>query len=1146
MSTSEYASVVGRGRRPHGGSVPAPAAVVGSRRRVPPVLAWRVLLALALLAAALAALLPATRSSVPAPARTHRSGGEALLSLPLDARAPVSAAIGADSPAYRVRQAADGLQAQNPAQGMRASFERSGVAVSSGGTRLALRLLGVGYGSALGMLAPVAPRADSDRVTYAHPGLSEWYANGPLGLEQGFTVARAPAGRAAGPLTLAIALSGNARAALEEGAQSVTFSRAGKPVLRYSGLSASDARGRALHAWLALEGGRLLLRVDAAGARYPLRIDPFVQQGEKLTGKEETGEGELGASVALSANGETALIGGPADNKDHGAAWVFTRSGSTWTQQGEKLTGEGETGEGEFGAHVALSANGNLALIGAPDDNGEVGAAWTFKRLGGNWSQVQKLGGEEEVGKGSFGSAVALSEDGETALVGGPGDEGADGAAWVFVRIDETFLQRTPKLTGGGEEAGPGVFGWSVALAGDGETALVGAPNDSPGDKARAGGVWVFTREGESWSQQGKALTGGDGSYGYFGTGVALSADGNTALIGASGGGLNKEPAFVFTRSGTKWKEQAKLNGSGDTDESNFGDSVALSAEGDTALVGGFQQEDYVGAVWMFTRSGATWSQEDGAITGAGGSGQSNFGDSMALSSNGKIALVGGAGDNSHVGAAWVFTLAPIIETGSATEVTTTSGRLNATVNPNGEAVTACSLEYGTTASYGKTASCSPSPGSGESPVAVSAALTGLSTDTTYHFRVSATNGQGTSTGADRTFTTLTTSVSGETKEEKKPAEARDGELSAKASEGTGRVTVGPYGEDIGGAPLPKSAGKYFDVYRAAASTFKTIEIKDCELGGGRTIWWETSAGTWEPISEPPAVYSEGKPPCVTVTITESTRPSVAELTGTRFGTRFGELPGALEYGKCAATKDGYYAEGKCAQPDVKKGVPKGKYEWYASPVACYPKKHGYYEDGKCEREDAPKGKPKGKFEVGGSAQFSATGGVTKLEIESVGTLECATSASMGEVSGAKAGTETITFRGCELGKTACFSQDEAASTIETFPLEALIEDEGEAVDSEVFPARSDPKEPVLGYPIMAFTCGTESYTLQGGFRGPTTGPVNAMSATSETTFGAHVGEQELQATVNGKAHKTTITATFKVTRAQEIEIDTSPRGTGG
>ena len=97
---------------------------------------------------------------------------------------------------------------------------------------------------------------------------------------------------------------------------------------------------------MSCRAGRILLRVDATGARYPLRIDPFVQQGEKLTGSGARGEeGGFGYSVALSSEaGEYALIGGPSDNGRAGAAWVFLRSGTTWTQQGSKLDGKEEAG----------------------------------------------------------------------------------------------------------------------------------------------------------------------------------------------------------------------------------------------------------------------------------------------------------------------------------------------------------------------------------------------------------------------------------------------------------------------------------------------------------------------------------------------------------------------------------------------------------------------------------------------------------------------------------------------------------------------------------------------------------------------------------------------------------------------------------
>ena len=197
-----------------------------------------------------------------------------LTSLPLVAQARISGALGADERAYRVSRSGDGYWAFSPAQRLRARFDRAGALIASGRARLSLGLSAVGYGASLEPLGRVQPFARANRVVYARPGLSEWYANGPAGLEQGFTIARAPTGRVDGPLTLALALSGDVRPALSGGGRSLTFSAPGGSSLRYGGLAASDARGRSLHSWLELRGGRVLLRVDAGGASYPLRIDP--------------------------------------------------------------------------------------------------------------------------------------------------------------------------------------------------------------------------------------------------------------------------------------------------------------------------------------------------------------------------------------------------------------------------------------------------------------------------------------------------------------------------------------------------------------------------------------------------------------------------------------------------------------------------------------------------------------------------------------------------------------------------------------------------------------------------------------------------------------------------------------------------------
>jgi hypothetical protein len=612
-----------------------------------------------LLAIALVQILPGGhRSPAPATAAARPAGfsHEGLLSLPLPARGPVSATLGAYAPVYRASAVSGGFAAMNPAQRLSARFDRNGISLNSGSTRVAFSLQAVGYGSRLRATGAVAPAAKANRVLYAHGGLSEWYVNGPLGVEQGFTVEHAPSGLATGPLTLAMTLAGNAHASLASGGQSVALSHTGGPELRYSGLSAADASGRPLHAWLELQGARLLLRVDARGARYPLRIDPFIHQGEKLNGSGLSGPyGYIGQSVALSANGDTALVGASADGsytEYHGAAFVFTRSGSTWTQQGPKLTGGGEVGSAWFGESVALSADGNTALIGGPTDNGQVGAAWVFTRTGSTWTQQgEKLTAVGEQGEAFFGKNVALSGDGNTALIGGYNDNEHRGAAWVFTRTGSTWAQQGEKLTGSGNL---GFFGWGVALSGDGDTALIGEWGIGGG----IGAAWVFTRSGSTWTKQGGELNGGEGSgYSWFGYSVALSNNGDTALVGAPHADGYAGAGYVFTRSGATWTQQGQpLAGGGEVGEGELGYSAALSSDGDTALLGGRVDNDFHGAAWAFQRSGSTWAQEGEKLTGSEETAnREEFGWSVALSGDGNTALVGSPCDKACVGSASAF-----------------------------------------------------------------------------------------------------------------------------------------------------------------------------------------------------------------------------------------------------------------------------------------------------------------------------------------------------------------------------------------------------------------------------------------------------------------------------------------------------------
>jgi hypothetical protein len=238
---------------------------------------------------------------------------------------------------------------------------------------MGLVLRGVGYGSALTAVGRVAPVAHGNRVVYSHPGVSEWYINGPRGLEQGFTVTRSPERSERGPLTLSMGLSGNLHASLIAAAHGLALSRADKLMLRYSGLAATDARGHKLRAWLQLDGRELDLRVDTRGAAYPLRIDPLIQQGEAQT---------------LVSGEETALCVNP-EGFEPGTSGSIDYAGLDTEHSGPFPDG-GPACAQAFPAHaVARTGPGHPGQEGGPGD-----PAWPYtgKIAGASWVSINAAG----------------------------------------------------------------------------------------------------------------------------------------------------------------------------------------------------------------------------------------------------------------------------------------------------------------------------------------------------------------------------------------------------------------------------------------------------------------------------------------------------------------------------------------------------------------------------------------------------------------------------------------------------------------------------------------------------------------------------------------------------------------------------------
>jgi len=401
-----------------------------------------------------------------------------------------------------------------------------------------------------------------------------------------------------------------------------------------------------------------VVAVVATSCAEPRAVDPVRHTGasldwvqhQKLVAPDGAPGDFFGFASSLSGN--TVLIGAEFGE----SAYAFVRSGATWSQQAKLTASDGAPGH-TFGSYVSL--DGDTALVGAVSDSAKgtaSGSVYAFVRSGTSWSEQAKLTASDGATYDYFG---VVSLDGDQALIGASGDDDNgswSGSAYVFVRAGTKWFEQAKLVPADGVASA--YFGASVWLSGD--TALVGALADND-PSTGPGSVYVFARTGTSWSQTQK-LTASDGMA-LAGFGTSIAVDGDTAVIsafGANGGVAGTGAAYVFTRTGTTWSEQAKLQASNAAAGDHVGESVALDS--DTALLGapyhdgqGFDS----GGVYVFKRSGTTWSetQELGATdTGP----LDHFGSSLALGAD--LAVVGAHSANGAAGAtgsAYVFALEP-------------------------------------------------------------------------------------------------------------------------------------------------------------------------------------------------------------------------------------------------------------------------------------------------------------------------------------------------------------------------------------------------------------------------------------------------------------------------------------------------------
>ncbi len=1041
------------------------------------------------------AALAIARSVAGPPAALPRAARPALSPpqrLPLPLRAELSAAQGAAASAYRVTAAPGGaLRARGG--GIATSFSRAGITLHTAGASASLALAGVTDAGKAIPLAEASPRAVKNRVGYQRGAVSEWYANGPYGLEQGFTILRG----SPGALTIDLAARGDAPVQLRGGSVALGAG------LRYGELSAVDASGRRLPSRLAVRGGRILLEIDAAGARFPVRVDPLVFD-EALNYAAHPEAGEASAGVAISANGDTAVIGASAPAP--GAVYVFHRgTNGLWTLQ-QTISPGGSDGYA-FGSHVALSEEGTTLMVDA-ETSSNLGRIWTYTLHEGVWAPDAttladpiKTNPPYDHNKPGFqyGNALALSGNGSAAVVA---DE-PQGAVVLYTRAGAQW-EEVGSFSNGKSE--PSEYGIAIALSGNGKNILVAAPATEL--------VYSYSDAEGPWEQNGTLPY-----FNYDGqrnVAVAIDYEGDAAITGEY---LADTARIWKEKPGSgEWEIQVTIKEPGGPSQEEFGSDVSLSASGTKALVLAFGSEEDEFA-YEFLREGSAWvlKNEPTEMRYESPTRSSTYIPEAVLSGEGNAALLWSKFSTQPA----VYTDTPTPVIGVASELTTTAATLKGTVNPAEEIVTSCRFEYGTSLTYGSTKACSPTP-FGAEPVPVSANVTGLSTGTTYHFRIAVTTGAGTFHSSDATFTTFTALATAKTEEPSKPAKATLGSVSATASGGTGAVTVGAYGANVGEPPLPSSTGGYLDVYRSSAASFKEIEVKACEVGSAKALWAYGKTG-WEPVS-PAATLSSG---CLSFTANATSHPSVAEMEGFKYKT--GEPAGQL--GECRAAKDSVYSEGACLTVHESNGHAdgKGKYEWFpAVPGTCFPLKKGEFEEGACTKTEEKKGKPAGKYEVANGTFTSAIGAVA-IEVQGATKIECTGGSGAGAFDSPEKGTETLTLQGCSQKSTSCTSAGLATGTIVSSPLEVIVLQSAESGAFELALAAAQ---------FASFSCASTPYAIEGATVGSLTGDKNTMSTTTDASFtGAGAQLIDLSGSTELPAK---LTMSLTTTSRQALEINTT------
>jgi uncharacterized repeat protein (TIGR01451 family) len=652
----------------------------------------------------------------------------------------VAKTLASHSPAWRARfVTGQAAVVRNSLQHFHARFGDYGMTLEMDGrspAHVGMQLVAVRSGKFTRALPNARPQINGPRVTLAHgQGVTEWYLNSPLGLEQGFTLTASPAHSSS--VTLVFRLGGNLAPVLRN--NTLEFRNGSdKVVLRYADLLATDADHHALPAHLALVGRMLKLAVDTRHARYPVTIDPLFSAVTAFNDPLAASDDFFATSVAVSSDGTTALIGASGVTVSGktfvGAAYVFTRINGTWSSTPVAVFADPPAATNdEFGNSVALSGDGNTAVIAAPgtsvSGNAGAGKVYLYSRSNGTWSATPAMvfSDPTALANDEFGYTTVLSADGKTVLIGAPYTAVAGntyaGDAYLYQQQNGAW-PGTPTATFGDPAAGAkDYFGTGLALTANGAVALIGAPGTTVSGNASAGAAYLYVAANGAWTTTPSMIfTDPKGvAYDDFGFSPALSGDGSTALIGAygataagvSGAGI----AYAYTQTNGVWSATPTATfseptaGAGDY----FGYTTALSSDGKTAVIGApntaVSGNARVGAAYGYSQNSGAWSTAPVKTFSSQAGAYGAFGGSLALSVDGTAALIGASGATvsgvNNVGAAFLFAsptdLSLALSSSPASVTTGQSVTYMLTVTNNDSQVTASNLTLADTLPAGMT-----------------------------------------------------------------------------------------------------------------------------------------------------------------------------------------------------------------------------------------------------------------------------------------------------------------------------------------------------------------------------------------------------------------------------------------------------------